>query len=574
MAAKDYSNTPDANTNIGDAIYIGPNMDRNNARPAFQQLAADLRGVYDEVVTRGTTPAAYVANGAGAVTREINARLRDTLSVFDFIPVAEQAGITNGTSTTDVTAYINAAITAARAIPFSEKRLVFPSGTYRFTQMALRDCSYFTLHADGTVQLIGIDGTQGFIFGDDRFDEFGHVEEFTSNFRMTGGPWLIAPADGQTYARGMLLQNFIDSVFENVSVSGTYANGSGTGHRIAVELELSFNNAFHNISVGYPGAPIGADSSYGLWLGGDNCNNNRFFNYRGVGGGHTVAKTYGARVDSVGNLFTGFDISAIHTAFELNAARGCHFIGGYHESVSGVCTVDFASRGCIFNPSYVNIKTGGTAYDFGGDSGTVQTIGMTIMGGEHVFDPTGTTSLKKGANCYGLTYRPGINLASLPAVAKTGTDRGSGGSALLDANELSTAKIAFPDTASISDNPTTLDDYREGSWFPTAGGGVTFVESGGTYTKVGNSVRCRFSAVWPAAGNGNNATIGNLPFAPTNTDEKVGAAIGYQVNPNGYVLALIDGELSVIDPATGANKTNTEAVDLVIHGSIEYATNE
>ena len=41
MAFQDYSTSPNLNTSIGDSIYIGPNMARDDVRPAIQQLAAD-----------------------------------------------------------------------------------------------------------------------------------------------------------------------------------------------------------------------------------------------------------------------------------------------------------------------------------------------------------------------------------------------------------------------------------------------------------------------------------------------------------------------------------------------------
>lgn len=50
MAFRDYSATPSINTTIGDDIYIGPNMPRDNVRPALQQIAADGRGLYDTLV--------------------------------------------------------------------------------------------------------------------------------------------------------------------------------------------------------------------------------------------------------------------------------------------------------------------------------------------------------------------------------------------------------------------------------------------------------------------------------------------------------------------------------------------
>ena len=51
--------------------------------------------------------------------------------------------------------------------------------------------------------------------------------------------------------------------------------------------------------------------------------------------------------------------------------------------------------------------------------------------------------------------------------------------------------IAFPATQSASADANTLDDYEEGTWTPTQGGGLTVVgtfSSSGTYTKIGRTV--------------------------------------------------------------------------------------
>lgn len=49
MAFPDYSSDPDANTTIGDSVYIGPNMARDDVREALQTLAADGRLLADDV---------------------------------------------------------------------------------------------------------------------------------------------------------------------------------------------------------------------------------------------------------------------------------------------------------------------------------------------------------------------------------------------------------------------------------------------------------------------------------------------------------------------------------------------
>jgi hypothetical protein len=62
----------------------------------------------------------FIQAGTGAVSRTVQGRMRDTVSVFDFIPVAEHAAIATQTSTYDATAAIQAAINTGKTIEFPE----------------------------------------------------------------------------------------------------------------------------------------------------------------------------------------------------------------------------------------------------------------------------------------------------------------------------------------------------------------------------------------------------------------------------------------------------------------------
>ncbi len=66
----------------------------------------------------------FLPAGSGAVSRTVQAKLRELVSVFDFIPVAEHAAIQAGTSTYDCTDDLADAFTASA-------QLHFPPGTYR-----------------------------------------------------------------------------------------------------------------------------------------------------------------------------------------------------------------------------------------------------------------------------------------------------------------------------------------------------------------------------------------------------------------------------------------------------------
>jgi hypothetical protein len=76
--------------------------------------AASLHGsLATYAASGGSALIGYLAAGTGAVARTAQAKLRERVSVFDFIPVAYHAAIQAYTSTVDVIDYINAAIDAA-----------------------------------------------------------------------------------------------------------------------------------------------------------------------------------------------------------------------------------------------------------------------------------------------------------------------------------------------------------------------------------------------------------------------------------------------------------------------------
>ena len=77
--------------------------------------------------------------------------------------------------------------------------------------------------------------------------------------------------------------------------------------------------------------------------------------------------------------------------------------------------------------------------------------------------------------------------------------------------------ITFPATAVAASDPNTLDDYEEGTWTPTQGGGLTVVgtfSSAGHYTKVGRQVTVQgyVESTTTVAAAANAIICGGLPF--------------------------------------------------------------
>lgn len=165
MAFQDYSSTPASNTTIGDTpVFIGPNMPRDNVRPALQTLAADGRSLYDLFVAGGMEVPSYIASETGGVERTVLARLRDTTHLFDFVPVAKHAGILAGTNTDDLTSYFQAALNTGKPVLLPDtgtawiaSPIFVPSGSglvgngFRFTIKAKADFGNYSLIYNQTV---------------------------------------------------------------------------------------------------------------------------------------------------------------------------------------------------------------------------------------------------------------------------------------------------------------------------------------------------------------------------------------------------------------------------------------
>lgn len=94
--------------------------------------------------------ATFLPAGTGAEARTLQSKLREFVSVLDFIPVAEHAAIANGTTTYNATASINEALLAG-------SRVYVPPGTYRIGYINVQS-NQILFGAGETSVITGIDG--------------------------------------------------------------------------------------------------------------------------------------------------------------------------------------------------------------------------------------------------------------------------------------------------------------------------------------------------------------------------------------------------------------------------------
>ena len=87
-----------------------------------------------QTLSTGVTDASlvtYTPAGTGAVATTVQAKLRQTIDIFDFIPLNLQAAILARTSVSDVTTYIQAAIAYASSI--NGANISFPAGKFNIS---------------------------------------------------------------------------------------------------------------------------------------------------------------------------------------------------------------------------------------------------------------------------------------------------------------------------------------------------------------------------------------------------------------------------------------------------------
>jgi hypothetical protein len=169
-------------------------------------------------------------------------------------------------------------------------------------------------------------------------------------------------------------------------------------------------------------------------------------------------------------------------------------IGGSYGEVISLSASGLSVTGVLTTTGNIASYTDADAIKFG-TNGAVGFVAATRSGGNY-----SSLELKtSGADGNGLT-RATLDTTGLSV---TGA--------------LSVPQITFPATQVPSANANTLDDYEEGTWTPTQGGGLTVVgtfTSIGSYLKIGNQVTVwgRLLGSTSVAAAANAVMCAGLPF--------------------------------------------------------------
>lgn len=226
-------------TSLGTPLWVKDNVAGIND---FSNFAA----------SGGSALIGYLPAGAGAVATTVQSKLRESVSIFDFMSAAEVADVQAGTLLLDCTSAFNTALAAS-------KNIYFPPGKYRFNStititgargLVLRGAAAALL-AGGT----GYTGTTELVFDNAPSGSNGIVfENFTGvvisdmTFRMrrggVGAGFALFMYNGHDY----LLQNLKFDTAVNVSGGGVkLGNGSAAVPPIQPGAYAAFVGNLQNI---------------------------------------------------------------------------------------------------------------------------------------------------------------------------------------------------------------------------------------------------------------------------------------------------------------------------------------
>lgn len=461
----------------------------------------------------GSSVINYNQGGTGAVTRSIQSRLRDTVSVFDFMTPAQIADVQANTALIDVRAACQAAIDAVLAAGGGE--VFFPEGTYLLNGVSGSDTKKNGLlipfqspnGSANRIRLVGASRSTVLKAGNTdmyivRFsDNHGGIENMTLDAESSPGS--LTPLSGvtglgvvpesvtQTTSVVWQMFNYFSNLYirycqEGIELKcGPTVTGSDSG---------CYYNKFSTMHI--------FGCTRGIWLReanttpGSSVNRNYFDQIR-LG---QPAMNTGLQIDSgTQNSFVQMDFEGIYTGTSPTAtptgivtkASGSGFDNSSNKfvAVSMENVTKSLTNAALYSEFYgVDFPTPWTA--------TLTANPFIMFGG--VYNPQFVP---------GYTYQLNSEIA------------GKVNGALA----LNYGMIQFPTSPTASTDSYVLDAYREGTWTPTfasVGGtvSVTYTNQKGYYVKIGRQVwvSCdvEVSAVTTKTGTALYIDMSSLPFTP------------------------------------------------------------
>lgn len=480
------------NADLADTIDAGKGAGRIGFNAALSYAVGTV-GAFLKTLVVSTALAAFGGAGlvgfrqlyAAAVARTVEKKLQEVVSLFDFIPVAEQAAIIAGTSTYDATADIQAAINAANAVRA-------PGGRYLYAGAAINK-NNFTLYGDGEsdviFEMLPVAATA---FAVANVSNVSGLQ--IRNIRIEGNTTNLG---GISLGTSALYAQRID--FKNLFITGFQNPAGGFGIKLGSNQNTDFEKVWvqecyyglHRANGGYctstrisgKGSYFGRNCIHGIYIDGQ-CDD-IFFQDAVIEGCKGVGLRVTANASTIAGAGRGSRINLNNVYFEENNKDGLspfnsiHVVGnsvGYSQHTLKIAGTQFAS-----NPSApAGLKM------IGVDRTYTYINNNRLLPSEFV--PTSNCNTEWDGNKFPSAENYLTALKAMPGnvIARDFADNFGP----TDLNQINLVNsLTFPAIARPVTDPNTLDDYEEGTWTPAATGfGGTIDSIVGRYTKIGQLV--------------------------------------------------------------------------------------
>jgi hypothetical protein len=452
--------------------------------------------------TADSADVAYLPSGTGAVATNVQSKLRESVSVFDFMTAAQIAAVQAGTSVDD-TAAIQAAVTAGRSV-------FIPPGSYKITA---------SITVPNNREIHGVWGSTAIrAYGVDAFviaagGAFVSIDSLIIASYSADG----ATADPRLYAAVSCNGTSLSSV-NNCSFSNLYLQGWADG----INWEYTWTSRIRNVStvntnngvVLFGQSVNNSISDSSLVCNGGNASVHIVKDVTIIGEGLMISNTllasgaYGVR--AAGGFLSLSIIGCVidlisNTGLSLTNVQSLHCIGNWiYATNKGIeyapLGVNVDVNGAISNNTIiVTTTTLGRGIDIGGAN-----KGITVTGGTIKVSGTSQGIYVQGQDC----YFGGIHF----------DNPGTGFSIFLNITLGNKIGACTGDATTFGG---FQNDYSTGTWVPVIsadGLGVTTftaTTASGSYTKIGRQVTviCEYEYSSIGSVGGAYGFMTGLPFA-------------------------------------------------------------
>jgi hypothetical protein len=528
-------------------------------------LAADV-ATQAELDAIAASSSAFIQAGTGAVSRTAQNKMREVVSVMDFMTEAQIDDARGVTSTgSDHTAAFQAAVDAGKSV-------YVPPGTYRIT-------SSITL----TQNIFEIRGVKGksILMGSGAASIFGYfrvMQQFYADFGTITG--LTFDSDDSTKTRWAIYSPS-NMYLAHWKISECNFNGRLTGGIIANLIACHVYRCYFGVYFSGSGNSLKAIASLGSVADAATTNINVIeqCEFSGCGSPESIVEfSTGYKLVFRDCIFEQLAPTAaviLLSGIEYPVFEGCWFENAQGTTDAGKCTIwtrkdannifceVLTVDNCLFH-TYATIPEG--LINFSDSQRKVAHFTKNLLISLQSPVIVGGNSVASFVSSFGNSATVGVggDATGLQYNSPAKFDLG------IAPPFVNTPAVVFPVTQVSSADPNTLDDYEEGTFTPVdnSGAGLTFSTAIGVYTKIGRLVNFAMTIVYPVTANGASAVISKPSFAVANEIgvsivSNVGAALQGLVNSSGT---------SLYPAGSFANSTNASLSGKTLYISGTYMT--